>query len=106
MNGNNESEPQNNHIKESRVIIVSVTLERSLWASVFKYCFKIALKESPWTLNKSHYSEIPSNGSHKSEPQYYHIKYIHVITKSAIVGRSFLATSFNDFFKIALVLFL
>ena len=49
---------------------------------------------------------IPSNGSHKSEPQYYHIKDIRVITESAIVGRSFLAASSNDFFRIALVLFL
>ena len=85
---------------------VTVALERSLWASVFKYCFKIALEESSWTLNKSHYSEILNNGNHNSEPQYYHIKYIHVITMSAIVGMSFLSTSFNDFFKIALVLFL
>ena len=49
-------------------------------------------------------ARIPSNGIHKSEPQYYHIKDIRGITKSAIVGRSFLALDFNDFFKIALIL--
>ena len=50
-------------------------------------------------------ARIPSNGSHKNEPQYYHIKDIRVIMKSAIVGRSFLAAISIDCFKIAHILF-
>ena len=108
--GNHRSEPQNNHIEDTRIIIMSATAERSLWAPVFQYCFKIAIIVSQWarviTEMEQLMVRIPSNGSHKSEPQYYHIKYIWVITKSAIVGRSFLALNFNYFFKIALILFL
>ena len=50
-------------------------------------------------------ARIPSNGIHKSEPQYYHIKDIRVVMKSAIVGTSFLAAISIDCFKIAQILF-
>ena len=49
-------------------------------------------------------ARIPSNGIHKSEPQYYHIRHS-VIMKSAIVGTSFLAAISIDCFKIAQILF-
>ena len=50
-------------------------------------------------------ARIPSNGIHKSEPQYYHIKDIRVVMISAIVGTSFLAAISIDCFKIAQILF-
>ena len=50
-------------------------------------------------------ARIPSNGIHKREPQYYHIKDIRVVMISAIVGTSFLAAISIDCFKIAQILF-
>ena len=107
---NHESEPQNNHIKEACVIIMSATLERPLWVSIFKHCLKIALIVIPWTLSKREYKKsqhlmvsITRNGNPKSEPQNNHTKETRVIILSATLERSLWASVVKHCFKIALI---
>ena len=106
-NENTKSEPQNNHIKDTRVIIMSATLERPLLAYFFKHYFKTTLIVSPSTLSKLSTSNgsITSNGSHKSEPQNNHIKETLIIIMSTTSERSLWPSVFKHSFKIAPIVF-